>query len=136
MKLKNLEIKDAKTTYNRILQFEDIAKRCNAIERLFTKIEAYEYPNGVYLITPSDELIKALIELGAVLPQPKKTHAVDDHNLFLNGLEYVFRDYGRPEGETSFLDEKPREPDAYKFRFELRNGTTYYFQMVAYRVFE
>lgn len=136
MKLKNLEIKDAKTTYNRILQFEDIAKRCNVIERLFANIEAEEYPNGVYMITPSDELIKALIELGEVLPQPKKTHAVDDHNLFLNGLEYVFRDYDRPEVETSFLDEKPREPDAYKFRFTIQNGTTYYFKMMAYKVDE
>lgn len=134
MILKNLEIKNAKTTYNRIKQFEDVVARCSVIEKLFRNVDASEYPTGVYLITPSDELITALIELGEVLPQPKKL--LDKRKLFLHGLEYVFRNYGRPEVETSFLDEKPREPDAYKFRFEIRNGTTYYFEMVAYKVGE
>ena len=120
MKLKNLEIADAQTNYNKSQQYIEIEEMSTKITQMFKSIEAIEYPVGTYGITPSNELINELLKMGAKLVSEYSIH--DRQHLLTLALEYVFKKHSRYGKDTS---------TQYQYKFVIRNNTTAYFEMTA-----
>lgn len=102
---------------------DQLEKLTNTAKRLIVEsstTEVSEYPIGCYNITPSEELIDVLDEIGQLLLRMDKDTPDDKHIsvTYIKGIEYVFKGLSRNVGNVCF-----------RYKATVTNSSTFYTSM-------